>query len=189
MTNTALDSQEIIGAEAMICFNHPKYGQLSGDKLIPLVEGTSVDKKLTYLVLKTAIKQLALWHQATHKIFMIVNLYNATDTELPGFIAQLLKENNLSADFLRIELTEKACLSDQKHTMNVLTQLADLGIKIAISDFGSGYSSFVYLTNFPISVIKIDKSFILEHENLPLFLIENLSMKYPYFLNSFSLFI
>jgi len=157
----ALDSEKTIGAEAVICFNHPNYGQLSADKLIPLVEGTSVDKKLTYLVLKTAIKQLALWHQTNHKIYMIINLYNAADMELPGFIAQLLKENNLSADYLRIELTEKACLSDQKHTMTVLTQLADLGIKIAISDFGSGYSSFVYLTNFPISVLKIDKAFVM----------------------------
>ena len=160
-----LKTAKIIGAEAIIQFEDPNNGTMYADKLISLVEGTVWVKKLTSLILTNAVKQLVLWHQANYKICITVNLLEATDTNLPLFIDILLKENNISSEYLKVELTEKACLSEQTRSMAVLNQLADLGIKIGISDFCSGYSSFIYLSNFPISEIKIDKSFIVNMMN------------------------
>lgn len=154
-----LNNENIVGAEAVIHISSEKYGVFNAEKLIPLVEGTSLVKKLTEFTLRKATEQLVLWHGINQKIFIRVHLFNATDMELPGFIEDLLKRHNMSASYLRVELTEKACLSDQTRSVNFLNKLAEMGIKIAISDFGSGYSSFVYLTNFPIHGLKIDKSF------------------------------
>lgn len=155
-----LDTGRIIGAEAQISFDHPKYDMLNDEKLISLVEGSNVVNNLTEFTLRKAVQQLEIWHKSKHKISITVNLLNATNMELPEFIKNLLKEYNIPAEFLKVELTEKACLSDQAYSMNFLKQLASQGIRVAISDFCSGYSSFVYLTNFPISEIKIDKSFV-----------------------------
>ncbi len=150
----------IVGMDAQLQFDDPTHGVMNADKLLPLVEGTVLLNKLTFLMAKNAIKQLALWHQANHKIYMTVSIFDATDVELPALVAGLLKTHNIAPEYLKMELTEKACLSDQSGSMVVLKQLAELGIKLVISDFCSGYSSFVYLTNFPISEIKIDKSII-----------------------------
>ena len=160
-----LKTQQIIGVEAIVHFDNSKLGIMYPDKLTPLVEGTVWVKKLTTLVLREAVKQLVLWHQANYKIYITVNLFDVTDTNLASFIDSLLKENNISPEYLKVELTEKACLSDQTRSMVVLNQLSEIGIKIGISDFCSGYSSFIYLTNFPISELKIDKSFIVNMLN------------------------
>jgi len=157
-----LNKENIIGTEAVINFNHEKYGMLNAEKIISLVEGTKLMKKLTFLTLKNAVQQLDLWHKANNKIYITVNVLNATDMEIPKFIESLLKEHNLPAKYLKIELTEKACLSNQTYSINFLKQIAEMGITVGISDFCSGYSSFVYLTNFPISDIKIDKSFVMK---------------------------
>ena len=156
-----LKTEKIIGAEAVIYFDNAEYGMMTADKLLPLFEGSTLVKKLTHLMLKIAIKQLALWHESNLKIYTTVSLFDATDEELPSIIEGMLKDYNIAPDYLKIELTEKACLSDQARSLYVLKQLDNLGIKLVISDFCSGYTSFIYLTNFPISVIKIDKSFVM----------------------------
>ena len=157
----ALKTEKIIGVEAMIYFEDVNDGVMTIDKLLPLLEGSGLVNKLSYLTLTKAIKQLAVWHQANYKVYSTVTLFDATDMAIPAMIEGLLKENDISPEFLKIQLTEKTCLSDQARSMIVLKQLANLGIKIVISDFCSGYSSFTYLTNFPISEIKIDKSFVM----------------------------
>lgn len=156
----ALKTEEIVGFHAQIQFNDPKYGLINADKLLPLFEGTVFLKKLSHIMLKHAVEQLSSWQKTDQKTPITVTLFDATDSEFPLLVGQCLKDNQISPECLKIELTEKACLSDQSHSITVLNQLADLGIKLVISDFCSGYSSFVYLTNFPISEIKIDKSFI-----------------------------
>ena len=156
-----LETENMIGAEAVVCFESIEHGMITADKLLPLFEGLVLVRKLTHLMLRTAIKQLAMWHQSKHLIYITVSVFDATDTELPSIIDGLLKEHHVAPEYLKIELTEKVCLSDQPHSLHVLKQLSDLGIKLVISDFCSGYTSFIYLTNFPISEIKIDKSFVM----------------------------
>jgi len=155
-----LKTQKIIGVDTQVQFNPPNNGSIAADRLLPLIEGSVLLKKLTLLVIKNAVNQLVQWHQVNHKIYITVNLFDATDIELPAFVGQLLKTHNISPQYLKMEFTEKACLSDQAHSIIVLKQLADLGVTLGISDFCSGYSSFLYLINFPISDIKIDKSLL-----------------------------
>jgi diguanylate cyclase (GGDEF)-like protein len=156
-----LKKEKIIGAEAVIHFESLEHGVMAADKLLLILEESSLVKKLTYLMLGKAIKQLAEWQQVNHKIYITVSIFDATDMELPSFIEALLKEHNISAEYLKLEFTEKTCLIDQSRSLTVLKTLAGMGIKLVISDFCSGYTSFIYLTNFPISEIKIDKSFVM----------------------------
>lgn len=156
-----LKTEHIMGMEAQINYNDAKHGLMDTDKIIPLIEGTVLVKKLTAYVLEKSIKQLALWHQANHKIYLTVNLLDVTDKEIPLLVNTLLKEQHISPEYLKLEFTEAVCLSDQTLSSIVLNDLAALGVKLVVSDFCSGYSSFTYLTNFPISEIKIDKSFIM----------------------------
>lgn len=158
-----LATGKIIGAEAMVSFVHEKYGLISMEKFISLIEGTSLIQQLTRFMLTHVTKQLALWHQAGHKIFVSVNLsgQDAIDRNLPAFVAKLLNENKIPSEYLILEFNERACLAEQAKSIDVLNQLSNLGVKIAIHDFCSGYASFIYLVNFPINEIKIEKSLIL----------------------------
>lgn len=155
-----LKTEKIIGVETSIHLDKAEYGVMSSDQLLPLVEGTILVRKLMARMLENAVQQLAIWHQAGHQISITVNLLDATDQDLPAFIDGLLKDSPFPSAYLKLALTEKACLSEQTRSLPVLKKLSDLGFKIGISDFCSGYSSFIYLTNFPISEIKIDESFI-----------------------------
>lgn len=159
--NYALSENKIIGADAVIAFDHSKYGRLDGEKLISIVEGTSIVNNLSIFMLRNAIKQLVEWQRVGNPIYVTVQLFNVTDLEMPSYIDSLLKENHIAPEHLKIAITEKACLSDQTRSVEFLNALHALGIKVVISDFCSGYSSFTYLTNFPISEIKIDQSFIM----------------------------
>ena len=155
-----LKTEKMIGMETAIHLNKPGYGVMSADQLLPLVEGTILVRKLTARILEHAVQQLTTWHQAGHQVYVTVDLLDATDPELPDFIEGLLKDNAFPPEYLKFALTEKACLSEQTRSLPVLKKLTDLGFKVGISDFCSGYSSFIYLTNFPISEIKIDESFV-----------------------------
>ncbi|KTD57745.1 putative bifunctional diguanylate cyclase/phosphodiesterase [Legionella shakespearei] len=159
-----LASGKIVGAESLVRFEHPVYGILSAEKFIPLVEGTSLIHLLTAFMLKGVIKQIASWHEAGYMLSASVNLSvkDASDRELPGFIEKLLRDYEVAPEFLKLEFTERACLTDQATTKEVLEQLSTMGIKLSIDDFCSGYSSFIYLTNYPIDDIKIEKSYVLK---------------------------
>jgi len=154
---------KVIGAESLVRFEHPQYGLLSADKFIPLVEGTSLIQNLTAFMLKGVIKQIAQWHESGNLIYASVNLSikDASNRELPAQIEKLLNDSKVPPQYLKLELTERACLADQATTIEVMDQLSNLGVKLTIDDFCSGYSSFTYLTNFPIDEIKIEKSYIL----------------------------
>ncbi|MCL9684532.1 putative bifunctional diguanylate cyclase/phosphodiesterase [Legionella maioricensis] len=159
----ALATGKIIGAESMVRFDHPQFGLLNAEKFLPIIEGTTLTTELTAFMLKMVIKQLASWHSAGYPIFASVNISNqdATNRELPAFIEKLLHDYEMAPEFLKLELTEKACLTNQSITREVLEQLSNMGVKLSISDYCSGYSPFIYLLNFPIDDIKIEKSYVL----------------------------
>ncbi len=153
----------ITGGESLLRFNSESLGLITAEKIIPLIEGTSLNKLWTAYMLEKTIKQLADWHEKGHKLKLNVNL-SATDIgdpSLPDTIKTLLDKYHLSSKYFGIELTERACLNDQIKTYEILSQLASMGIDIYIEDFCSGYSSFIYLANFPINHLKIDKAFIM----------------------------
>lgn len=158
-----LNSGKIIGAEALIRLDSDKYGVLHAEKMIPLIENMDIIRTWTKFTLKEAIQQLYLWHQEDRKITMTVNIsaMDAADRHLPDFIMDLLNEKRIDPEYLCLELTERACLTYQARTKPVLERLAQLGVKISIEDFCSGYTSFMYLTHFPIHWVKIEKSYVM----------------------------
>ncbi|HCU6006247.1 putative bifunctional diguanylate cyclase/phosphodiesterase [Legionella pneumophila] len=155
-----LANGQIVGAESSARFEHPELGLLSAEKFMPLIEGTNLIHNLTTLMLKQVIKQLAAWHDAGHKIFVSVNL--SVHHELPELIEKLLNDYEIAPQFLKLEFTERACLTEQMVTKEVFDRLSAMGIKLWIDDFCSENSSFIQLTNFPIENIKIEKSFVLK---------------------------
>ncbi len=159
----ALSTGKIVGAESLVRFEHPQFGLLNAEKFLPVIEGTVLMSELTAFLLKRVIKQLGSWHSAGYPIFASVSLSNqdATDRELPAFIGKLLEDYEIVPKFLKLELTEKACLTNQSITREVLEQLSNIGVKLSIADYCSGYSPFIYLLNFPIDDIKIEKSYVL----------------------------
>jgi diguanylate cyclase (GGDEF)-like protein len=153
----------IIGAEALVRWEHPSFGFMNAEKFIPVAERTGLVKTLTSYVLKEVISQAAKWNKMGYTIDVAVNLstVDIVDIELPYTIESLLNVHELEPKQLKVEIIESAYLTDQKNAIEVINRLSDLGIKIAIDDFGTGYSSFVYLTDLPIDEIKIDKSFVM----------------------------
>ena len=164
-----LASGQIIGAESHVRFEHPEYGILSPEKFIPLVEGTSLIHQLTEFMLKGVIQQIANWHSEGYKLSASVNLSvkDASDRELPGLIEELLHRYKVSPACLILEFTERACLTEQSIAKEVLGKLAAIGIQLSIEDFCSGDTSFIYLTNYPISEVKIEKSYIFKMTHDP----------------------
>ncbi len=162
-----LTTGEIIGAESLVRFDHPQFGLLSAEKFVPLIEGTTLIHNLTSFMLRGVMRQLAAWHGAGFKIYATVNLsvQDTSDKNLPVFIRKLLSDYEIAPEYLHLEFTERACLTDQAITKEVLEQLSSIGVKLSIDDFCSGYSSFIYLLNFPIDDIKIEKSFVLNMIN------------------------
>ncbi|WP_075619641.1 bifunctional diguanylate cyclase/phosphodiesterase [Paenisporosarcina indica] len=156
-------TNSIIGAEALLRWNHPTEGMISPADFIPIAEDTGLIVPIGRWVLINACKQLKEWHTQGHSYMsMSVNLASRQFEEdnLFAMIKKILEELNLAPECLHIELTENQIIKNTDITIKKMKQLKGLGVKIAIDDFGTGYSSLGYLKNFPIDALKIDKSFI-----------------------------
>jgi diguanylate cyclase (GGDEF)-like protein len=133
------------------------------DEFIPIAEKSRQIEKMGEWVLDTAIKQLSIWHQNFDSNFtMAVNIsaVQLCSTSLVSFIESTLNKYQLSAEFLVLELTETALLDQDENNHKHITQLCELGCKLALDDFGTGFSSLSHLVNFPINIVKLDKSLI-----------------------------
>ncbi len=157
-------NHRIIGVEALVRWQHPEHGYMPPDDFIPLAERTGLIKPLSVWVLKQALKQTVKWHDTTLKLTVAVNLSPTTllDTDLPDTITGILALHSLPPQYLTLEITEGSIIKDPDRALEILTRLADMGMRISIDDFGTGYSSLAYLKKLPASEIKIDKSFVLD---------------------------
>lgn len=158
-----LATGRLVGAEALIRWRHPKWGILSPGKFIAIAEETGSIVALGQWVLRQACVQAKQWQEQTgYPLKMSVNL-SARQLEEPHLcqsIAQVLSDTGLSAEFLALELTESALMQDINTASQVMDSLKDLGVSLAIDDFGVGYSSLQYLQRLTFDTIKIDRSFI-----------------------------
>jgi diguanylate cyclase (GGDEF)-like protein/PAS domain S-box-containing protein len=159
-----LTTGKIIGAEALIRWEHPEKGLISPAKFIPLAEEIGLIIPISEWVLRTACYQAKAWQEAgLAPIVMSVNLsmVQLYQPNLVDTIKNVLDETALDPKYLELELTE-SIMVDSDHTVKVLRKIKKLGVKISLDDFGTGFSSLHYLKELPIDIIKIDQSFVLK---------------------------
>ncbi|MGO9320747.1 MAG: putative bifunctional diguanylate cyclase/phosphodiesterase [Solirubrobacteraceae bacterium] len=157
-----LQSETVIGVEALIRWRHPMRGVLAPEKFIPIAEQCGLIVPIGRWVLEEACRQAAIWHGHGHQIGMSVNVSarQLDDDTLIDDVHRALQENAMDPAALTLEVTETALMRDPEATAARLRLLKQLGVRISIDDFGTGYSSLAYLRQFPADALKIDRSFI-----------------------------
>jgi EAL domain-containing protein (putative c-di-GMP-specific phosphodiesterase class I) len=157
-----ISTGKIHSVEALIRWNHPTKGFIPPALFIPQAEQSTLIENITDFVLKQAILQLNLWQRSGIFVNIAVNIstYNLLQPNFVNKVLNWLKEKELSPEYLEIEVTEGALISDFQHVLDGLNRFHDAKIKIALDDFGTGYSSFQYLQRLPIDYLKIDQSFV-----------------------------
>lgn len=173
-----VESHKVIGVEALIRWPDitPSYNP---DEFIPIAEETRLIDALGNWVISTALEQLALW-QANYNttLSMAVNI-SPVQLQNEGFLDSLLtvvKQHNINTHSITIEITETAFIEDNFKIASVLNSLSEHGFKIALDDFGMGYSSISHLTAYPIDIVKLDKSMQTTNSNKSIKVIEGLSL-------------
>ncbi|MEP6523281.1 EAL domain-containing protein [Microcoleus vaginatus DQ-U2] len=154
---------KMIGAEALVRWNHPERGRVSPGEFIPMAEEMGLIAPLGEWVLETACRQAQTWQRAGLPPLRVAVNVSARQFERKNFterVSEILTETGLDPKYLELELTESLVLQDEIAAAKAFTVWRDLGIRIAIDDFGTGYSSLSYPKRFPFDAIKIDKSFI-----------------------------
>lgn len=158
-----LRSGQLIGAEALLRWNHPDRGLVLPGEIIPVAEETGLIIQLGEFVLREACEQIAKWESLGFPSIKIAVNVSGLQFERPGFIElveKVLAETKISPNLLELEITESSIMGQTESSIDKLFQLKQLGISLAIDDFGTGYSSLRYLRKFPVSILKIDRSFV-----------------------------
>ncbi len=164
-----LRTQLVTGVEALLRWQHPTRGIVPPDAFIPIAEDNGLIVPIGAWVLRTACEQAATWSAAGHDIQMSVNV-SARQLERDEFVDEVrdaLANSGLDAERLTLEVTETVLMRDAAAAAARLVALKALGVRIAIDDFGVGYSSLAYLRQFPVDALKIDRSFITEIASSP----------------------
>jgi diguanylate cyclase (GGDEF)-like protein/PAS domain S-box-containing protein len=157
-----LRTGEVVRAEALVRWRHPRHGLMPPSEFIPLAEVSGVIQPLTRWVIQRAVAQATAWRNEGLSIDVAVNLSvrNLYDRELGGWLQGLLRSAGLPPSALTLEITENEVMDDPLLAMEVLGQARDMGVLTSIDDFGTGYSSLSYLKHLPIDELKIDRSFV-----------------------------
>jgi EAL domain-containing protein (putative c-di-GMP-specific phosphodiesterase class I)/DNA-binding NarL/FixJ family response regulator len=158
-----LKTGAIVGAEALIRWNHPKRGLIAPAVFIPTLEETDMIREVGDWVVETACRQLKDWTLLTSDSFcMSINLSSkqVKPQELERKIDEQLTLHQISPANLDLEITESIIINNQPEEIAVLDALKEIGVKLSLDDFGTGYSGLSYLQKFPFDVIKIDREFV-----------------------------
>jgi diguanylate cyclase (GGDEF)-like protein/PAS domain S-box-containing protein len=159
-----LKTLEMVGVEALVRWEHPERGLVGPEEFIPVAEETGLINQLGRWVLEQACRQSRDWDHLVPSRALVMNV-NVSGRQVaePAFVevvGEVLAETGLDPDRLVLEFTENVLMQDTDATMTTLRALKGLGIRLAIDDFGTGYSSLSYVRQFPIDVLKIDRSFV-----------------------------
>ncbi|EQM69357.1 hypothetical protein L682_13780 [Aquipseudomonas alcaligenes OT 69] len=157
------DGKRLTGVEALLRWQHPKRGLVPPNDFIPVLEELGLVVDVGDWVVREACRQLKHWHQQKMrlpKISVNISARQFADGQLVERISGILAESGLPPACLELELTESILMRDVSEAMQILASLKRLGLCIAVDDFGTGYSSLNYLKQFPIDVLKIDRSFV-----------------------------
>ncbi|MEU2558812.1 EAL domain-containing protein [Streptomyces longispororuber] len=153
------------GVEALVRWDHPQFGLLTPNRFIGLAEEDGSIVQLGRWVLRTACLQARRWqveHPGRPPVFVSVNVAvrQVWDSDLVADVAEILAETGLAPQLLQLELTESAVMGSAGRPLQALQALSEMGVRIAIDDFGTGYSNLAYLSRLPVSVLKLDGSFV-----------------------------
>jgi diguanylate cyclase (GGDEF)-like protein len=163
----SLSTGEIVGAEALMRWQHPQLGLLTPERFLPVAEETGIVLELGNWVLHRACAQAKMWQQ--HGLPRLRIAVNISPLQVAGgglleIVQRVLEDTGLEPRYLELEITEGVLLERTEQAFNTLNSLTALGVSLAIDDFGKGYSSLNYLKRFRLHTLKIDQSFI---RNIP----------------------
>ncbi len=161
----SLTNGKLIGAEALIRWQHPELGLLLPDRFIPFAEESTLINRLGAWALNEACQQCAAWHRAglgRLRIAVNLSLRQLGGLELIRLVDEALAASGLPADCLELELTESLMMTNIELTLEILHALHERGVQVALDDFGTGYSSFAYLKQLPLSCLKVDRQFVVD---------------------------
>ena len=165
--------RRVVGVEALVRWEHPTRGMVRPDEFIPVAEETGVITEIDNFVLREACRQVAEWGRvepsmADMSLSVNVSARQFNDPKLPGAVQAALEASGLRNEQLYLEITESVMMEEAASSAT-LAQLGEMGVRLAVDDFGTGYSSLRYLRQFPVGLLKIDRSFVdglgIEHED------------------------
>jgi diguanylate cyclase (GGDEF)-like protein len=158
-----IQSGKLTGVEALVRWQHPRYGLLPPGEFLPQIEMTDMIRRLSHWVIEAAAIQIGRWLEQGLHIVVAVNLSarNLVEVDLPDLIERVLERYGIPPELLEVEITETAMMVDPERSLAVLERIAALRVGLAVDDFGTGYSSFALLRRLPKAMaLKIDRSFI-----------------------------
>ncbi|MCW8886467.1 MAG: EAL domain-containing protein [Motiliproteus sp.] len=167
-----LFSGQMIGAEALVRWEHPELGFIGPDRFLPTAEETGLIIDIDNWVFKHVCQQVAQWHEELidmEGMRFAVNLSGGQlkHESLPSHVAEIVQQTGCDPNYLELEITEGFIMHNPELSTRLLGELRDQGIHLSIDDFGTGYSSLSYLKRLPINKLKIDKSFVMDIANDP----------------------
>ena len=153
----------IVSVEALSRWYHPEHGHVFPDDFISLAEQSGLITQLTLVVLNKSIKQVAYWRKFNDSLAVSINLsvFSFNDQDFIGDVRTALRQYDFPANQLKLEITESAMMENPSQAIDVLSQLHEMGVKLSVDDFGTGFSSMSYLKRLPVDELKIDKSFVI----------------------------
>ncbi|HEU4346344.1 MAG TPA: EAL domain-containing protein [Actinoplanes sp.] len=156
-----LATNQVVGFEALVRWQHPTRGLISPLDFIPIAEGTGLIVPLGRWVIAESCRQAVAWGMDRPvKMAVNVSVRQFDRCDLPAIVGEVLAETGMPAGQLCLEMTESVLMTDTEETLAALVRLKALGVSLAIDDFGTGYSSLAYLRRFPVDTLKIDRSFV-----------------------------
>jgi len=158
-----LQTESLMGMEALVRWDHPDRGIISPAHFIPLAEETGLIVALGDWVLRASCAQQKIWldqGKYTRRVAVNLSPRQFREQNFPQRVAEILAAVDLPAQYLELEITESSAMEHAGETINMMNELNSMGLSLAIDDFGTGYSSLAYLRRFPIQKLKIDRSFI-----------------------------
>lgn len=163
-----LNTNTIIGCEALLRWHHPVLGSIPPDIFIPIAEQTGLIIPIGEWVLRTACQQARKWQEIgfpATRISVNLSARQFEHTNIARVITEILQETGLAPHSLELEITESMLIRNAEHAIKCMEKIKDMGVSLAIDDFGTGYSSLSYLKRFPIDRLKIDRAFVTDIPN------------------------